>query len=324
MNTSLTKFLRPELYLAHLTLAANTTLLSLAERLFAPPPRETLRHPPVFFLGAPRSGSTLMVQAITDAFNIGYMSNRHAQFFGAPFVAERLLHPLGNKPRSDFRSWHGVTEGHHAPAESGNWWYRFFPRNPPYVELADVDTSKMLLFRRSLAALTNAIDRPVVFKNLYASFRIQAIAHYLPESLFIVTRRNEIDNGHSLLEVRQRVFGDYGTWWSMPPPNVTDLQKLPPAHQVIEQIREIHRIIERDLAFAAVPPTRVFELCYDEFCADVPGSIDALERFFLANNCTLARTNTALPRKFDVRREVRIDASLFSELKAYATKSRHS
>lgn len=88
-----------------------------------------------------------------------------------------------------------------------------------------------------MAALTNAFGRPILFKNLYAPLRIQAIAHHLPESLFIITHRDEVDNGHSLLEVRKKVFGSYHQWWSMEPPDTESLKRLPAHQQVKEQIR---------------------------------------------------------------------------------------
>ena len=202
------KYLNPLNYAGRLFSLANRHLLERAETILAPKIDEPLRYPPIFFLGAPRSGSTLAVQVITDALDVGYITNRHCQWFGVPALAEKLFHPIRSRPASDYRSRHGVTQGWHAPAECGEWWYRFFRRKPPYMRLDEVDPAKMRAFRRSVAALTNAFDRPIVFKNLYASLRIQAIAHYLPESLFVVIHRNEVDNGHSLLEARDRVFGN--------------------------------------------------------------------------------------------------------------------
>ena len=295
----------------------NRYLLGHIDSFLAPHPSRGLSHPPIFFLGAPRSGSTLAMQVITDALDVGYISNRHCQWFGAPALAEMLFHPIAHRPVSDYRSRYGVTEGWHAPAECGAWWYRVFRRNPSYVKLGDVDQKKMRAFRRSIGSLTNALDRPILFKNLYASLRIQAIAHYLPESLFIVTHRNEVDNGHSLLEVRDRVFGDYQTWWSMEPPEINELKKLPPHEQVIEQIRHIHAVIENDLSNAGVQAERRFDLNFEEFCSDPTELVNRLETFLTSNGCQIHRRMNP-PQKFEPREIVRIDRTLYSAMKNYA------
>lgn len=314
------KYLEPANYARKAMSFANHYFLGRVESVFAPDPEAALRHPPIFFLGAPRSGSTLAVQVITDALDVGYISNRHCQWFGAPALAEMLFHPTGNRPVSDYHSRQGLTEGWHAPAECGEWWYRFFRRKPSYTRLDDVDPKKMRAFRRSIGSLTNALDRPILFKNLYASLRIQAIANYLPESLFIVTHRNEVDNGHSLLEVRDRVFGNYQTWWSMEPPETEELKKLPPHEQVIEQIRHIHAVIEKDLSDAGVQAERRFDLSFEELCSDPTELVNRLETFLNRNGCHIHRRMNP-PQKFEPREIVRIDKSLYLEMKNYACRA---
>ena len=64
------------------------------ERMTLLDTEEKLEYPPIFIIGAPRSGSTLLYQVLTDYFEVGYISNLHAHFFGSPACLERLLHPL--------------------------------------------------------------------------------------------------------------------------------------------------------------------------------------------------------------------------------------
>lgn len=287
------------------------------ERLVSPASDLALRHPPIFFLGPPRSGSTLAIQVLTDTLDLGYISNRHCTWFGAPAIAERLFAPTTDRPRSDYQSAQGETRGDFAPAECGQWWYRFFRRKPPYVTLDQVDPNRMHQFRRSIAALTDAFDRPVVFKNLYASLRIQAIAHYIPESLFIVMHRNEVDNGHSLLEARYERFNDYSRWLSVEPPGVERLKALPPHEQVIEQIRHTHKTINSDFEMAGVDSRRRFDLVYEDFCNDPSDIIKQIEEFLNQNNCKVPRRAQA-PQGFTPREEVRIDHGLYDQLVEYS------
>lgn len=310
------KFLNPKSYASAALRLANRHALEQVEKLIAPVPGLPLRHPPIFFLGAPRSGSTLAVQVITDTLDVGYISNRHCQWFGAPALAERLFHPTKGRPRSDFQSRQGTTEGWYAPAECGEWWYRFFRRKPPYMTLNEVCPRRMRQFRRSVAALTNAFDRPILFKNLYASLRIQAIAHYLPESLFIITHRNEIDNGHSLLEARFQRFHDYDSWLSVEPPEIERLRGLPAHEQVIEQIRHTHRTIDRDFKLADIGNDRRFDLIYEDFCENPGKMVEQIQALLLKNGCQVDQ-RAEPPSRFNPRREVRIDDDLYKRMLSY-------
>ena len=315
------KYLNPKNYARALLRAVNVYGISGLESLGVKNPEEPLRHPPIFILGAPRSGSTLAIQVLTDALDFGYISNCHCRWFGAPALAERLFHQTANRPKSDYSSSHGITSGIHAPAECGEWWYRFFRRAPPYVALADVEPRKMYEFRRAVAALTNAFDRPILFKNLYASLRIQPIAHYLPESLFIVINRNEVDNGHSLLEARLKRFGSYQPWLSVEPPDAERLKTLPAHEQVINQIRHTYTTIDFDLKQAGVSPSRRFDLVYEEFCDDPASAVNSLQAFLVRNGCYVKDRRVAIPVSFVRRSHVRIDAQVYQAMVEYSRSS---
>lgn len=311
------KYINPLTYARYVIALANRRFLEPLETWVSPDPALPLRYPPIFFLGAPRSGSTLAVQVITDVLDVGYISNRHCQWFGAPALAERLFQPTKHRQRSDFKSQHGRANGSYAPAECGEWWYRFFRRNPSYVTLKEVSPNRMRKFRQSVAALTNAFDRPILFKNLYASLRIQPIAYYLPESLFIVIHRNEIDNGHSILEARYQRFQDYTRWFSVEPPDVERLKKLPAHQQVIEQIRSTQQSINSDLTKAGIDDARRFDLVYEDFCDNPGKTLAQIQEFLLKNNCKVSQRDEA-PREFNRRREVRIDNQLYQQMVSYA------
>lgn len=315
------KYLKLENYINRLLDEANKHLLGYVERTITPKPDAPLSHPPIFFIGVPRSGSTLMIQVITDALDIGYISNRHCQLFGVPVLAERLFHPLKNKPLSNYQSNHGTTHGAHAPSECGEWWYRFFRRKPAHVTLNDVDPLKMQAFRCSIAALTNAIDKPILFKNLYASMRLEAIAKYIPESLFIVTHRREVDNAHSLLEARYRNFNSYKPWFSVEPPEIEKLKELPPHEQVVEQIRHIHATIDHDIQAAGVTRDRRLDLNYEEFCGSPSKSVDAIQAFLKSHACHTTRRDISIPDHFSLRNTVRIDEELYKLMSKYSGES---
>lgn len=311
------KYLRLQPYLGVLSRVFNRQILSRIEGLMGRAGSDSMSHPPIFIIGAPRSGSTLATQVIVDNFDLAYLSNLHCRYFGAPALAERFFRPRKNRPRSDYQSRYGATRQSFEPAECGQWWYRFFRRNPAYVTLDDIDPAKMREFRRSLLQLSEECDRPVLLKNLYASVRLQPILHYLPESLFIVIHRDEVQNAHSLLEARWDNYESYDHWFSVEPPEMEQLKTLPAHAQVIEQIRATYRLIDKDFSEANFPSSRRFDLNYEALCAS-PAMVLAELRDFLSNNNCAPQLAESTPERFHLRNEVRIDAEVYKAMVAYA------
>jgi hypothetical protein len=248
--------------------------------------------PPIFLVGPPRSGSTLVTQVLTDAFRVGYMSNLHCRWYGWPGFAERTFGAMVNKAPSDYASSHGRTRGLSAPAECGAWWYRFFPVEPAYATRRDISDRKLKAFARSLRDLEAAAGLPLIFKNLYASLRIEPIVSCFPDALFVVIEREEALNAQSILRARHKVHGCYEPWWSVPPPEVEELKRLKPVEQVVGQIRKIHDLIDGDVKRLGLAD-QVFRINYERFCSDVHGTLGMFEEF-------AATRGVALERRFDV------------------------
>ncbi len=304
---------------SYLLRLANRHLIGCVENWQAPKSSEPLSHAPVFIVGAPRCGSTLLIQALTVALKLGYLSNFHCRWFGAPAFAESCRGATDLAPDRKYTSYHGQTTGRLAPAECGEWWYRFFRRKPAYVTAQEVDETSMLAFRRSIGSLTRVFQRPVVFKNLYASLRIQAIAKYVPESLFVILRRNEVDNGISLLKARHDRYGDYSAWFSLEPPGAEGIRSLPPHQQVIEQIRLTYLAIEKDLTLAGVGRDRCLQLTYENFCSDPEATVQTVQSFLERHGMDVFRKES-LPAKFERRRDSTIPAELYAALIEYSTR----
>lgn len=267
---------------------------------------------PVFIVGPPRSGSTLLMQVLTDAFDVTYLSNAHCRWFGAPALAERWFHPLEQKQPSDYHSYHGQTALTTDPAECGQWWYRFFRRNPAYVTSSEVQPKKMLAFRRSIALLERAANKPLLFKNLYAGLRLEPIVEYIPEAILIVVERDVLSNAESVLRGRHDALGSYDQWWSVPPPNVDELSSLPPVVQVVGQIKSIHELINRDVTRLGIE-SRVFKVQYEEFCQDVHGTLARLNKFMARHGVEL-KPRFEVPASFKMDHSIKIPQTMYEEL----------
>lgn len=223
--------------------------------------------PPVFIVGAPRTGSTIYYQAVTNTFRVGYLSTLSAFFFRSPSLGTALHRRLlGERPHECFRSEHGRGRGAAVPSETGKLWYRWFPRDRDFVTAGEVPRRRLDDLRRTVALLTADAGTPFVFKNLNCGQRLQAIHEVIPEALVVFIRRDPLGTALSLLRAREEVSGGREHWVSVRPPDHAALRTLSWPEQIAGQIHSLERRIHLDLA--RFPPGQVLRVEYEDFCAD--------------------------------------------------------
>jgi hypothetical protein len=239
--------------------------------------RYTLQ-PPVFILGAPRSGTTLIYQILIQAFRFAYVTNGMANLPHAPWLATRLLgNAHDSRRQGSFTSEYGRTRGLDGPAEAGDFWYRWFRRGRyVYTGRHELLTSQIRSLRNAVSAMTAVTGRPIVFKNTYHAMRIPALVEAFPEACFLVVHRDPIDIAQSILVARQNNLGCKDTWWGLPPKEIDDLEIRPYWEQVAGQAILTYRQIEADRCEA---PDRFFDVDYAAFCASPQAFLDRLSCF---------------------------------------------
>jgi len=272
-----------------------------------------LRHPPAFILGAPRCGSTLLYQLMLDYFDMGYISNLHCKFYGAPSLAERLFRPSRRRKPSSFESDHGRVAGWSSPSECGDYWYRFFRRTPQYVTLNDIAPGSVRNLRRSMRAIGDAMGKPLLFKNLPCSLRLGPIMKALPESAFIVVQRDRLETAHSILEARRKLFGTYDAWFSVEPPEIESLRDKPAHEQVAMQVQSVYRLIEEGRAGA---PERFLEIDYEDVCRDTHAALAGVAGFLESRGIKMSRRGE-VPKSFETRRRGHVETKIYRDLKEY-------
>jgi hypothetical protein len=226
---------------------------------------------PIFIVGPPRSGSTLLSQVLVSA-RFGYISNFVARFWRAPAVGVYFQKSLGvsnRKKRSTFLSDYGATEGWFEPHEFGYYWNRWFDMGQDTHTLdeaqrARVDTQGL---RRSIAAICAQFERPVVFKNTtWCSTQADLLASCLPQSMFVFIKRDLLSTASSILKGRRDRYGSDHVWWSNRPSTYRELKTKAPQVQVLRQVIDLLAETERSLC--KVPRERVVRLTYADLCRD--------------------------------------------------------
>lgn len=304
-----------------LVFIVNTYLLSPLSCLFNQNEKLPDERKPVFIIGAPRCGSTLLTQILMKAFDFGGFTNYHCLFFGAPELADYLFQPFSKKAEFDYESEYGSTNKKYSPSECGDFWYRFFRRKSPYVTRKDVNSTRMQCLRNTICKLTRVQKKTLLLKNLYTTLRLGPITEHIPEALFIVVKRNILDNAHSILEARMQNMGSYHHWWSVPSQRIDELINLPPEEQVVEQINDIYALIDKHICEENINSDRILILQYEEICDDVHGTLEKVESFLKKHDVDIKR-NLDVPEKFERKTKVNIDRELYTRLVKYISNSR--
>lgn len=291
---------------------ANYGLLPMGER-FAQADSDVLdRHPPVFIVGPPRVGSTVLMQMLSQKLNVSYLRNYHQWVFGFPLLGE-LIFGGQQSPNLALESEYGSTRGLSGAWEGGEWWYRFFPRTPNYV---DEPTARLVDERallRSVTNWTNGAQRSLVFKNTYASLRIRTLARVFPNARYIHISRGVLGNAHSILEARREALGSYAQWFGLRPPGWEQACLGDAINQVLFQVRQTHQTLVEDFESFGVPTRFVHNVQYEDLCALPEKTIKGVETFVSAFGIR-GHVSPSLPGQLPLRQTSRLDSEMHGQL----------
>lgn len=283
---------------ARIVLDAANSLLTPLDALFAPRANDADEDGPcVFVLGTPRSGTTLVYQVITQQFDVAYLTGAMNYLYGMPNLWARVAKRRIGRPPPIFDSRYGKTPGAFAPAEPGNFWFRWFPRDGidgNYLAPEALSERKLIQLRNALNYLIQIHQKPMAFKNVYLDMVIPILAKAMPRACFIFIRRDMLWNCHSLVLARQRQ-GLENRWWSVRPPGYRNLLGEPLWKQAAQQILRTRKIIERDLRESA--NGRFLEVEYEALCDD-PRSVLSTLAEWLKLRGFAAYPDLRLPQRF--------------------------
>ena len=266
-------------------------VLGVIERPFVHHCPGRLAYPPIFIVGPPRSGSTSLYLYLTAALDVTVLNNLDDVFYGAPVLVHRLAGARFEPTVTSLDSNRGKVKGLAEPSECGNFWYRFFPREAGIVQADDVDAATLRRLRSEIGGLGLVRQRPVLFKNLYCSLRIDPIHRTLPEARFIVIHRELLANAVSILRARS-ADGDVQSWWSVRPPG-EGLADLSPPEQAVVQVTRIHEVIEESRRF--LDPSLFLDVDFEAFVSDPARTLDAVTAFIQQDGTAVRRRPRQIP-----------------------------
>jgi len=210
---------------------------------------QALKYQPVFIIGAPRTGSTILYQTLTNQLDVLYIDNLTCRFDKTLFFGFWLSDKIfQQKAHNCFKSNHGDTSkcGPHAPSECGSFWYRWLPTDRHFIDYDDITYEMIEEIRKEITTVINYFDKPIVFKNLNAGQRLRLLKKCFPDAKFIFIKREPLFTAQSILKAKRKVGIKDNDFWSVMPKNIKELKKLDSYEQIIKQIFYIEKQIVED------------------------------------------------------------------------------
>lgn len=238
------------------------------------------QFPPIFVVGAPRSGTTVLYQLLCKHFNLRYIPNFVSMWYRLPIVASHLFEIFyKDEFEIQLSSSFGVTRKLSGPSEFAEFWYRWFPRNPQSATKIILSDSQICDMRGEIAGISKLYSVPLVFKNVVNSVRLIPIGTLLPSAVFLEISRDPVDTAQSILRAREKLYRDKNHWLSVKTNNYELIKTEPYWSQIPKQIFGIERAIQE--AKHKLGKDRFYTLAYVDLCKDTAGQLKKIEDFFL-------------------------------------------
>ncbi|MBK3518559.1 sulfotransferase [Carboxylicivirga marina] len=259
-------------------------LLNLIERpLIKRYSANKMRHAPTFIIGPPRTGSTILYQALTQKLDVLYIDNLINMARNNPYIGFWFSQKIfGNKSHNSSSSNHGNTKGLHAPNE-GLFWYKWLPRDRHYIELDEMNTQSIGQIKELLQAITNRYDKPILFKNLSFSVRLPFVKTTFPEAKIIYIKRNPLYVAQSILLGKRKSNTPANEVWSIKPKEHALLAQMDDElEQIVWQIYLIEKQIHKDLRLFEEQQVNVidYEALNETIIEHLSKHIDCTKRAF--------------------------------------------
>ena len=218
--------------------------------------------PPVFIIGPPRSGTTVLYQLLCKHFNFGYTNNFVADWYNIPITATRLYNIFSSQNSSiELTSNFGKSSNLYGPNEFGKFWYRWFSKTHELKDNYPLIENKL---RLEIAGLTKIHQKPMLFKNVINSMRINVLSQIFDNSIFIVLNRENLDIAQSILNARIELYNNKNHSWSVVTSALQTDPDIPYYKQIVNQIKGVTSNI--NLARKNIGDNKFIFVDYKELC----------------------------------------------------------
>jgi len=299
-------------------LLAYDPILPLVERIFLLKrhfnPRELQ---PIFIVGPPRTGSTLLFELLISMYRTAYLTNLSSLLFKSPILATKLQKSIGFFHSFSGQSKYGFIPGLTAPSEAGVLFRHWFGDEKD-TQHQTYDLRHVRIVRSSVNTISDTMRGPFISKNLNNSVRLTRINQVFPNAMYLFMRRDPLYTAQSILLSRRNLFGNDRYWFSVKPPNYQKIADLDPLEQVVYQIKSIEDYI-RDV-FREQKIVNVMEICYEELCSNWQIVLEQIAKLCQKYGITLEKKDQILDITLNKSQKQLLNNNEFRKLRVIVNK----
>ena len=276
---------------------------------------------PVFIIGLPRSGTTLLYQLLLNYFDWSYFTRWSNFFYLTPVAAYKLQRLLFPEPKhfayaSDYGRFKKVNFMSTAwsPVEGHAIWRRWFSQFPDDAFRGNLDCTVIEEIQSMISGFSKISGKPFLNKNGVHSVRVLALSQVFPRGFFIVLKRQSQYVAQSLYiaRTRRRIKQPQDNWWGTKPKEYEYLKNLDPLRQAVGQTRAIEAAMERELSCASGH----IRINYQDVCEQPAKVINDIYESCVTHGIELRKKNYVEPKPFPLQNERKVSEREFDKIKS--------
>ena len=276
-------------------------------------------YPPVFIIGPPRSGTTILYQLLCKHTNFSYINNFIGDWYRIPALAAKVYITLfKGENELELSSNFGKSKNHNGPNEFGEFWYKYFSRTHSFKDQNKKSAKKL---KMEIAAITKTFEKPILLKNVVNSMRIESLSNIFDNSTFIVIKRDKLDNAQSILNARISLHNNKNHQWSVITPSMRDNPSLPFYKDIINQLNDIQLNIES--SFKRLGNDRSIFIKYEDLCNNTHKVLKSILQKLNSKGLNLNEKGH-IPRKLNFSTGKKVSDSDYNLLKEEIRKNEKS
>lgn len=277
------------------------------------------KNPVALIIGAPRSGTTLLMQLLASSGLFSYPTNLLARFAYSPYIGAQVQELLFNQnfgmekhSTIDFSSDLGKSEGSMGVNEFFHFWRRFIPVFfPSYIEPDEFDKINFTQILQELASIESIFNKPFVCKGIMLQYNLEHLKQWSDKFLFVYIKRNPEFVMQSIFQARQKYFNDTEQWWSVKPKEYVFLKEQNKYQQIAGQVYYTQKAIEKGLD--SLSDTQKIIIRYEDLCQNPSNTIASI-----AQKIGILDKDTSIniPTQFAISESIKIKTSDFEALQS--------